>query len=58
MRYLIILALLISGCSGAQLKRCPAQIEDPSIMKCELQVEGAYRMCDAPEHLWRCTDVQ
>lgn len=56
---LLILTLVgVTGCSGAQLKRCPSPVEDAAIMQCPEGIDeaGLYRKCEAPKALFRCED--
>jgi hypothetical protein len=54
----IIVAGLLTGCSGAKLKKCPTVFVSDSVMLCKDAVQGLYRMCEKPVDLYQCEDPQ
>lgn len=57
---LLLLALFISGCSSARLKKCGDKaLEDPALQVCSSLVDPskkAFRMCEKPVDLFLCED--
>ena len=57
MRALLLLALLLPGCAGSVLMRCP-EVVGEGVYYCPDHVDGAYYKCKKSSEIRRCENVQ
>jgi len=55
---LVGIVLILSGCASEQLKKCPTDFVEDSVMSCPAHIEGDFYMCSPHPKLKRCVGVQ
>lgn len=50
---LILLLLVLSGCSSSRLMRCPTPAPD-NVYHCPKAIEGDFRMCKEADNDFQC----